>query len=400
MELNMSEYTDSLHERVENIIRSLFRLLEATPLAAKPLITVHLSIPLPEYIIEANSQEPPWHIAPRPNNFPVIHIDRSLIDVGTKSVTYLKLAQEVYQELPDLPMVSGLMLSLDAYSIAFDPRFICLFASKMSRLEKVQWELSDAEKRDTELRVRQRDGFADSIENLPMSVKDIAIWHIRGMPRDDTIEPPSMVPAGQVDRLSRALRQLSLRPGFVNFFFDGCVDSEILWPSNIDDKLPHWPRMRHFTVKMTGVLPSGKWVALHDPDREERWAGAEQVSNSVPGEDRLLHLRGPTDLQLFDELCLAVGKAAGQMPSLKHFYIGFDGGENDWSKWADTELSSEPRRLRHEEPPLEIRAEPVLDPSEETIKVWRETSAKHGVGFWMRSGSFDGALEEASRDVR
>ncbi|KAL6354608.1 hypothetical protein LRP88_11952 [Fusarium phalaenopsidis] len=293
----------------------------------------------------------------------------SLIDVGTKSVTYLKLAQEVYQELPDLPMVSGFMLSLDASSIAFDPRFICLVASKMSCLEKVQWELSDAEKRDTELRVRQRDGFADSIDKLPMSVKYIAIWHIREMPRDDTIEPPSMVPAGQVDRLSRALRQLSLRPGFVNFFFDGCVDSEILWPSNIDGKLPHWPQNEALHSQMTGVLPSGKWVAPHDPDREERWAGPEQVSNSVPGEDMLLHLRGPTDLQLFDELCFAAGKAAGQMPSPKHFYIGFDGGENDWSKWADTELFYEPRRPRHEEPPLEIKAEPVLDPSEETIKV-------------------------------
>lgn len=169
-----------------------------------------------------------------------------------------------------------------------------------------------------------------------------------------------MAPTGQADRLSRALRQLSLRPGFVNFFFDGSVESEILWPFN-NDKLPHWPNMRHLTVKMTGVLPSRKWVALHDPRREERWGEADLVSNSVPGEDRLPHLRGPTDLQFFDELCLAAGKAATQMPSLEHFYMGFGGGENDWSKWADTELSYELQRARHKEPSLEIRAVPMLD---------------------------------------
>ncbi|KAI8713200.1 hypothetical protein NCS52_01263700 [Fusarium sp. LHS14.1] len=157
--------------------------------------------------------------------------------------------------------------------------------------------------------------------------------------------------------------------------------------------------MRHLTVKTTGVLSSGKWVVLHDPHREERWGEADLVSNSIPGEGRLLRLRGPTDLQLFDKLCLATGKPAGQMPSLEHFYIGFGGGESDWSKWADTELSYEIRRPRHEEPSLEIRAVPMLGSSEETIKVWRETSAKHGVGFWMRSGSSDGALEEASRHV-
>ncbi|RSL73305.1 hypothetical protein CEP54_000416 [Fusarium duplospermum] len=157
----------------------------------------------------------------------------------------------------------------------------------MSRLEIVLWELSDAEKRDCELRIRQRDGLADNMDKLPMSVKDFAIWYIRDMPRDDTIEPPSIVPAGQVDRLSRALGQFSLRSNVENFFFDGCVDSEILWPSNIDDGLPHWPNTRFFTVKMTSVLLSGKWVALPDPDDEERWAGAEQIPNSIPGEDRL-----------------------------------------------------------------------------------------------------------------
>lgn len=81
-------------------------------------------------------------------------MDKGLVDVGSKSVTYLKLAQEVYQELPALPMVSTFMLSLDAYSVAFEPRFICLLASKISRLEVVQWQFSDAEKRDHELRIR------------------------------------------------------------------------------------------------------------------------------------------------------------------------------------------------------------------------------------------------------
>lgn len=64
-------------------------------------------------------------------------MDRSLVDVGSKSVMYLKLAQEVYQDLPALPMVSTFMLSLDAYRVAFEPRFVCLLTSKMSRPEAV-----------------------------------------------------------------------------------------------------------------------------------------------------------------------------------------------------------------------------------------------------------------------
>ncbi|RSL89447.1 hypothetical protein CEP51_001232 [Fusarium floridanum] len=398
-ELSMSEYTDCLHERVRNIMQSLFRLLEATPPAAKPLVTIHLSIPLPSYVFVASLWAHPWHDIPRPSNLPIISMDRNLVDVGSKSVTYLKLAQEVYQELPDLPMVSTFMVSLDAYGVAFEPRFICLLASKMSRLETVQWEFSDAEKRNRELRIRQRDGLVDNMDKLPLSVKDFTIRYIREMPRDDTIEPPSMVPAGQVDRLSRALRQFSLRPNVESFIFDGCVDSEILWPSNIDDGLPHWPNMRFFAVKMASVLPSGKWVALLDPDDEERGAGAQQIPNSIPGEDRLRETRAPADLQIFDKLCLASGKAAGQMPNLEHPFVSF-GGDNDRSKWADTSLSFEPRRRpRLEESPLEIRAQPVLDPIEETIKVWRETSARLGVEFWMRlTGHYD--VEDEGRDVR
>ena len=155
----MPEYTDRLHERAGNIILSLFRLLEATPPAAKPLTTLYLSIPLPDYVFMASLQEHPWYRVPRPNNLQIVSMDRSLVDAGSKSVMYLKLAQEVYQELPALPMVSAFMLSLDAYSAAFEHRFICLLASKMSRLEVVQWQLSDAEKRDRELRIRQRDGM-------------------------------------------------------------------------------------------------------------------------------------------------------------------------------------------------------------------------------------------------
>lgn len=87
------------------------------------------------------------------------------------------------------------------------------------------------------------------------------------------------------------------------------------------------------------------------------------------------------------------------MPNLEHLYIRFSGGDNDWSKWADTSLSFEPRRRpRLEEAPLEIKAEPVLDPSEETIKVWREASARLGVGFWMRLGGYYD--DDEGRDVR
>lgn len=61
VEVSMPEYTDRLHERVGNIIQSLFRLLEATPPAAKPLITLYLCIPLPDYVFMASLQEHPWY---------------------------------------------------------------------------------------------------------------------------------------------------------------------------------------------------------------------------------------------------------------------------------------------------------------------------------------------------
>ncbi|KAJ4327275.1 hypothetical protein N0V84_002288 [Fusarium piperis] len=73
----------------------------------------------------------------------------------------------------------------------------------MTRPEMMQWELSDAEKRDRELRIRQRDGLANNIGKLPMSVKEITILHTKEIPSDDSIEPPrssllakSIVPAG------------------------------------------------------------------------------------------------------------------------------------------------------------------------------------------------------------
>lgn len=264
----------------------------------------------------------------------------------------------------------------------------------------VQLELSDAEKRDRELRIWQRNGMfsllaplilnlanspvselGDNIDKLPMSVKDIAIWYTMEISRDESIEPPSIIPAGQVDRLSRALCQFSLRPN---------VDSGILWPSDIDDGLLRWLNMRCFTVHMTGVLPSGKRVTIPDPNSRERLTRPRQASNSVPGEDKICNMRRRTGLQIFDELCRAAGKAAGQMLNLQHLLIRFGGGDNCRNRWADADLA--------EKPPLNIRTNPVLDPSEETIKVWRDTSAKLGVDFWMRLRSY-GAREEESRDV-
>lgn len=195
LEVSISEYADCLHERAGNIIQYLFRLLEATPPTANPLVTIHLSIPLPLYIFGASMHEHPPGIIPRPYRLPIKSLEKSLVDVGSKSIIYLKLAQEVYQELPDLRMVSTFMVSLDADGATFEPRFICLLASKMSRLEIVQWELSDAEKRDCELRIRQRDGMlfllgllainltthslvpglADNMDKLPISLKEFAI---------------------------------------------------------------------------------------------------------------------------------------------------------------------------------------------------------------------------------
>ncbi|KAM6515901.1 hypothetical protein FALCPG4_014107 [Fusarium falciforme] len=72
VEVSMPEYTDRIHERAGNIMQSLFRLLETTPPAAKPLITLYLSIPLSDYVFMASLQEHPWHRIPRPNNLPII----------------------------------------------------------------------------------------------------------------------------------------------------------------------------------------------------------------------------------------------------------------------------------------------------------------------------------------
>ncbi|KAM0438840.1 hypothetical protein ACHAPT_001601 [Fusarium lateritium] len=275
----------------------------------------------------------------------------------------------------------------------------------MSRLEKVEWELSDAEKRDPELRIRQRDGFAENIGKLPMSVKNLTVRYSRVTPRDESFEPPSIIPAGHADHLSKALRQLSLRPNLVKFSFDGSVDSEILWPSKIDgDKPPHWPSMREFTIDMATVLPSGKWAAFPDPnDDGESSLDTVQPPDTVPGEEGLNRVRRLTDAQIFDEVCLAAGKAAGQMPSLEHLYVSFGGGDVESCKLVETDLSYELQRVlrsQQKDPLLSIRAEPVLEPSEETIEVWREASAKHGVGFWMRLENSDASKEEDTRDVR
>lgn len=90
----------------------------------------------------------------------------------------------------------------------FAPSACCQVACNLVALTEVNWELSDNEKKDLQLRKRLRDNFARHLTLLPASLENFVLLYLYESLKNETFRPATVIDDGGVDRLSVALRRV------------------------------------------------------------------------------------------------------------------------------------------------------------------------------------------------
>ncbi|KAF4449662.1 atp-dependent dna helicase [Fusarium albosuccineum] len=211
------------------------------------------------------------------------------------------------REIPEMPMVSEFTVDFDLFNLVFEPCSMNQLARKMTRLQKIDWCLSDNENRP---RARQelRKNFADTLNLIARSVKFFSLRYLREAPYPHWFSPPreSIIPPGtDCDVLSQALHHFTQRDGLLEVLIHGSFDETIIWPG-AQRTLPRWPTLQKLYVDFHHILPSGEWLVK---------------SVVIPFDSRF---RTERIQAITNRLLLAAGQGACHMPEMKWMGIGID----------------------------------------------------------------------------
>ncbi|RSL68400.1 hypothetical protein CEP54_002913 [Fusarium duplospermum] len=374
-----------------NTVTQLFTLLSKTPPCKDPLVYLCLEIPVPG-VFGSSEQYASDYGDP---------VDYPFVTQGQVRTSYLNFPPGYAEELPELPMVYKMSTSLISRSVVFSPGSICLMASKMPRLRKVNWELSDAEKLDTALRIQQRNGkslklstnvspwlivlligLANTLQRLPMSIEMFHLTYVRELPSNHSFQPPSIIPPdSQQDPLSEALCKFTQRIGLKDFTFSGSVDHTIFWPSSeSSDEEPYWPSLKSIDIYPHEVLPSGEWLTMQRPGSRLPPSIMIHLAAVIPGEGLERRFRDYPVYSLMDPFFRSMGKCAARMPKVEYCSISF----------SDAWLSNLHFCTEFPEIPcLLLAGKPESEVSKETLDIWRETVKVHNKDFRLAFNADD-----------
>ena len=256
----------------------------------------------------------------------------------------------------------------------FAPRAVCLIASRMPGLERIQWDLSDNEKRDVALRKSLRADFANALQTLPSSLQHFELEYSRDIPLDHSFQTPSLDETDRHnDKLSLALFKLSQRLASFSLMAD--VGPEALWPGEcIQDDDPFWPRMRSYFINPGAITPSGQWRFLRSDSNDSNDSDDEQdmLSNdtdpfAAPGDEMEEHFRNNPDPKAVHALLLATARAVRRMPVLRDMRFELEQiGEGQ----VEVEYSAKKAKLI-------VDSHPLFHPDEEVVRLFREAAEEH-----------------------
>ncbi|KAM5341967.1 hypothetical protein ACJ41O_014998 [Fusarium nematophilum] len=275
------------------MVRQLFDVLARIPCRDEPSISLDISIPhMPEH----------WDMLFRGQSGPV----------------YLDLFPDWDQDIPALPAVSFFRVGLASEKFLFEPSSINSMASKMTRLKKAAWGLSDGE-RDAELRIRHRTRFAYTLDLIPKSLQHFTLSYERDPPLNMAFKPLSIVPpASPGDILSREFYQFTQRDGLEYLSLTASVDSTILFPRewSVKQGQPYWPTLRELRIHLNDILPSGQRVYVRDPCGD--WASSSDSGDDDMTSDRIdeyyRSFPAKYNQAIVDDFALAAARQACHMP--------------------------------------------------------------------------------------
>lgn len=132
--------------------------------------------------------------------------------------------------------------------------------------------------------------------------------------------PRSILPLSRpIDHLSKSLRKFSCQPFLTHLTLNGpiLISPALFWPCDRTEPScsknpPFWPNLLHLGVYLNIATPSGSWYFVKNP--------AESVQVSPMDFSGHSYRTYPND-ETITPLLIAMGRAAGRMPALKHMSV-------------------------------------------------------------------------------
>ncbi|KAM0304321.1 hypothetical protein ACHAPM_002404 [Fusarium culmorum] len=276
--------------------------------------------------------------------------ERTEVLFGNVIPAYVELFEDWDKGIAEIPAVSYFRVEPGSQSILFSPSSMNRIASKMPRLSRVEWWLTDEENIDSITDITetsQRTMFSRTLEMIPTSVRSYALSYLRQPPRSAVDRVNSTVPPStQDDIMSRSFYSFTQRIGLDDFYLLARVDSTILLPQQPKaDAI--WPSIRRYNLELKEHLPSGECIA------------------QLPSKGYVY------DQKIMDRFAIAAATCAARMPKIEELNVIHHGR---------TQMGICFNTCSEDEPCLEFFGQPdVPEPSEETLAIWKKAVKTHGL---------------------
>ncbi|CAG7559807.1 unnamed protein product [Fusarium equiseti] len=269
-------------------------------------------------------------------------VERFQVLCGTVTPMFVELFKDWGADIGDIPAIHYFRVEPGSASILFSPSSINRFASKMTRLSKLEWWLTDEEFIEPSDETSQRtSGFTK-----------ILMSYTRLPPRGSTDRPNSIVPPPiQEDALSLSFYSFTQREGLEDFYLIARIDSTILLPAQPNPGAL-WPSIRSYNLELKEHLPSGECIAQF----------------TLGGSGAYIY-----DQNIMNRFAIAAGTCAVRMPKIEELNI-INHGRSQIGICFNTKSGDVPC--------LEFAGKPVMpELSEETLEVWKRVIKTHGLDW-------------------
>ena len=220
--------------------------------------------------------------------------------------------------------------------------------------------------------------LAAHIHLLPSSIKIFNFTFNYKPPRDHNFSPDNITNRG-VDALSSRLHEFSQQLEKLGLY-GMTIGNELFWQPGSSDKLPSWPDLTTIEIQYTPSTLFGKWLFIDRSDRDEY--DHYESSDSDPHDEfpecvrTVLEDRSGKPFRevsvpsLFNELYMAVGRAALCMPRLEflsmetesgrgHHRFRYSSEDEACANWSDLF---------------------GFQPEERVLDLWKQVASKHTGG--------------------
>ncbi|RAH67930.1 uncharacterized protein BO66DRAFT_456191 [Aspergillus aculeatinus CBS 121060] len=166
----------------------------------------------------------------------------------------------------------------------------------------------------------RRRALAEGIKSLPPTLRDLELLSSFEYPWKWSMPGLNLLGSDH-DMLSLNRRNLSINLRRLDLD-EVSLAADVLFPlDEQENPLPeslslHWPQLEVINLRVPPVLPTGRWVTLHLPERQKELDAIEDWSDIIRDVERGCGDRKLLDTDHFQRVLISLGHAARRMPNL------------------------------------------------------------------------------------